>query len=205
MDLVQSYETVLATRGREQGDLEFGFLSVPRRMIAESSIRFLDDPKAQSDWFKEMEVVAEPIPIGQTAGAIFSLLVEDDGLAARDLFMSGPEAVYQRATHEQELDRFAEYLAFAEVIPFEQSKLTNVSLTAVAVGSATAVAAKSIPAIAAAAVAPPVVFFVVAGLAGGVLVINGVGLIVGLTQKPRHQPARGRLRDRIHDRLVLGK
>jgi hypothetical protein len=202
MDLVHAYETVVATRGRDRGEIEFGFLSVPRRMVAEDMVDLLDRP---TDLISELDLTAEPMPISRMPGAIFALLAETDGNEALKLFMHGPDAVFRRAADEPELGRFAEYLAFAEVVPFEQSKPTQVALVTAAVGSATAVGAKGIPAIAAAAAAPPVAFFVLAGLAGGVLVINGIGLVAGLPAHPQTREPRARLRDRILNKLWRGK
>jgi hypothetical protein len=131
MDLLQEYQTVVMTRGRERGDIEFGFLAVPRRMIDESVLRLLDQPE---ELIRQLDLEAVPIPISGLVGAIFSLLVAENGYVARDIFMSGLDSLLQRAAEDPELGLFAEYPAFAEVIPFEQSRMTNVALVTAAVG-----------------------------------------------------------------------
>jgi hypothetical protein len=172
-------------------------------MVAEGTVDLLDRPM---DLIKELDLFAEPMSISRIPGAIFASLTEADGHQALELFKKGPDEVFQRAAEEAELGLFAEYLAFGEVVPLEESKATHVGLATAAVKSATKIAVSAIPSLAVvAAAAPPVTFFVLSGLAAGVLVINGIGLIAAMPAHPRAREDRARLRGRILEKLWRGR
>jgi hypothetical protein len=184
-EVPQFYETAIVMRHRgEEPDREFRFLCVPAAAIHEANRHLLDDPPAL---LSELGL-AEPAPlrVAQLPDAIFTLLMAeglgDDAGAAPDL-VSSPDLLARLRDADPDAALFAEYLAFAEVVPFEQSKATVIALASLAmksygvVGTAAGLGAAIAPAlgphgaVAYMAVAPGAVLAVV--------VIDSVGVAAG--------------------------
>jgi hypothetical protein len=193
-EVPQFYETAIAMRERgEESDREFRFLCAPVSAIHEDNRYLLNDPRALLSDVLELGEPKE-LSVAQLPDAIFTLLrLERPGdEAGRDAtsvldLVSRPEWLAGQRDADPEAAIFAEYLAFAEVIPFEASVPKGhalVSLSMKSIGKATQALG------AAAAVAPilgpfaHVAYVTGAGLAGAVCVVDGVGLIVGVATSP---------------------
>jgi hypothetical protein len=178
MDPVQVYETTIYNRDRH-GE-EFTFLTVPARSLrngevpsikefAQSlSVLFMDDgPRA---FRRNLRPWGLPFLI-------------DGALGRRESFRFyfDPDTPFGE---KQGPSRFAEYLAFEPVVPFESSPLGSKALATLVGGTSTAGAALGY-----AATGDPIVLvtvpagIVVAGVALGV----GAGAAMGIAEGVRHQ------------------
>jgi hypothetical protein len=201
-EVPQFYETTIMMRHRsEKPDREFQFLCVPAAAIHEDSRDLLDDPQALLSELGLTE--STPLGVAQLPDAIFTLLrAEDLGDDAGSVLGRVTDAAWLANGREADPDAalFAEYLAFAEVVPLEQSKVTGYALSTLAMTSYGA--AKGITTTAQHA-APvfgphaPVVYAVALGTAGGVAVIDSVGVIIGFVTSPRTREGLRRVRNGI--------
>jgi hypothetical protein len=221
-EVPQIYETVIAMRDRG-GELycEFWFACVPVAAIYEGYRALLEDPQE----LLSLLGLAEPgelqeLQMAQLPDAIFTLLRaeelgEDTGPLLDQVSDSGWLAGQREADPDAAL--FAEYLAFAEVVPFEQSKPSFSSFASLMMKSGVpaggGVTLAGVPLIltshgailflAAAGAALTPAAGVLAAVSGSVLVVDGVGVVVGKVAKsPRTagavQRARHGLRRLIH-------
>ncbi len=140
-EVPQVYETSLAMRSSDgEVDREFLFMCVPVTAIAKGHRRLLESP---AELLSELLPVPDPaygaevpvaqLRVAQLPDAIFTLLAarppEDTDVA--DL-VSRPDWLVGRRAEDPAAALFAEYLAFAEVVPFEQSKLSATALASLA-------------------------------------------------------------------------
>jgi hypothetical protein len=202
-EVPQSYETAIVMRHRgEEPDCEFRFLCVSAAAIHEDNRHLLNDPPA----LLAVLGLAEPTPlrVAQLPDAIFTLLTAeglgDDAGSALDL-VSNPELLARRRDAAPDAALFAEYLAFAEVVPFEQSKAAVIALASLAmksygvVGTAAGLGATIAPAL-----GPhgAVVYIAVAPAAVlAVVVIDSVGVAAGWVASGRAAEAIQRARQGI--------
>lgn len=198
-DVPQFYETVIATRGLgEEHDAEFRFLCLPRRMIHPENQHLLDDPER----LLSVLGLEKPLPlaVGQIPVAIFALLHAEalegrpDITVEEMISVPWPDGLRQEDPRSAML---ADYLAFAEVVPFEQSSLKLSSLTAWAQKSFTLVGEiSSVQAGAVLFIGPhaPVAFAAVGGAVGVVAIVDGIGALIGLVTSPRTDEVVGRIR-----------
>lgn len=189
----QLYETVIA--GRERGedlDPEFRFLCLPLAAIHQENRDLVEDPPRLLEVLGLTEAMA--LPVGQLPDAVFALLVLEGAGTVGVL----PDSVQEMASDRESLDAlrhefpdlalFAEYLTFAEVVPFEQSKVSGQALASLAMKSYTP--ASSIYATGATA-APhlgphgAVVYLATAAAAGALAVVDSIGVVVGVATNPR--------------------
>ena len=172
-------------RHRGEGlDREFRFLCVPAAAIHEGYRHLLDDPPAL---LSELGL-GEPTPlrVAQLPDVIFTLLMAerlgDDAGAGPDL-VSSPDLLAPLRDADPDAALFAEYLAFAEVVPFEQSKAAVIALASLAMKSYGAVGtAAGLGATIAPALGPhgAVAYMAVApGAVLAVVVIDSVGVAAG--------------------------
>jgi hypothetical protein len=201
-EVPQIYETTIAMRDRGgELDREFWFACVPVAAIYGGYRDLLNDPRE----LLSLLGLAEPgelqeLRMAQLPDAIFTLLRaeelgEDTGAVLTRVSDSGWLAGQREA--DPDAASFAEYLAFAEVVPFEQSKPSFSSLASVMMKSAVpaggGIAVAGVPLIltspgaivflaaAGAALAPAA--GVLAAVSGSVLVVDGVGVVVGKVAK----------------------
>jgi hypothetical protein len=205
-EVPQFYETAIVMRNRTQEpDLEFRFLCAPAAAMHEESRQLLADPRALLSQFG----LAEPMSlrVAQLPDAIFTLLMaeglDDDSGPVLDL-VSSPDLLARLRDHAPDAALFAEYLAFAEVVPFEQSKVTGYALATLAMTSYSA--AKGITSAAPQAAIvfgphAPVVYMAALGVASTVAVIDSIGVVVGVVTSPRTQEVLRKTRDGIR-RLI---
>jgi len=222
-EVPQIYETAIAMRDRRgELDREFWFACVPEAAIYQSYRELLTDPPE----LLSLLGLAEPgelqeLRIAQLPDAIFTLLRaeelgEDTGPLLGRVSDSGWLAGQREADPDAAL--FAEYLAFAEVVPFEQSKPSFSSLASLLEKSGLraggGIALAGVPPIlaahggilflAAAGAALTPAAGVLAAVSGSVVVVDGVGVVVGKVAKsPRTAGAIQRARHGIR-RLIHG-
>jgi len=202
-DVPQVYETTIAMRG-DGGELdrEFWFACVPAVAIYEGYRELLDnDPKE----LLSLLGLAEPgelreLRMAQLPDAIFTLLrAEELGEDAGNVLnrVSDPGWLAGQREADPGAALFAEYLAFAEVMPFQQSPRSFSSFASQMMKSFApaggGVGLAGVPAIltshgaivflaaAGAALAPAA--GVLAAVSGSVLVVDGVGVLVGKVAK----------------------
>ena len=190
-EVPQFYETeiVMRHRGEERDrDLEFQFLCVSAAAIHENNRPLLDVPPTLLTGLGLAE--STPLRVGQLPDAIFALLRVDylgeDASSVLEL-ASNPDWLAGQREEDPEATLFAEYLAFAEVVPFEQSKQKAAALATLArksyspAGGVGSVAGLS--GLAPVCIVPhaAVVYLgVVGGVAGGVVVVDSIGVIAGV-------------------------
>jgi hypothetical protein len=130
--------------GRERGedlDPEFRFLCLPLAAIHQENRDLVEDPPR----LLEVLGLAEPVAlrVGHLPGTVFTFLVSEGAGTVGVL----PESVQEMVPDQEGLDAlrqefpdlalFAGYLTFAEVVPFEQSKVSAQALTSLAMKSYT--------------------------------------------------------------------
>jgi hypothetical protein len=186
-EVPQFYETSIAMRYlAEELGREFRFLCLPAAAIHEDNRHLLGNPPTL---LSELLELGEPRPlrVAQLPDAILTLLrlevLGQEAGSALDL-VSSAEWLDRQRGDDPDAALFAEYLAFAEVVPFEQSKATVSPLATQAMksyGVATGLAGASPGAV---ILGPhgPVVFM--AG-AGALAVIDSIGVIIGVATSPR--------------------
>lgn len=202
MDLVQTFETTLLGPGEADGDeVAFTFISLPTRRLPEGHLQYIETPAKLAGFLELGDIYV--LGIAQISDALLALLTasEEQPLRERLQRVDGPLEIYrldpdwaqQQRSKDPELAAFADYLAFGDVIPIEQSALRIASLATIAAGSWAAVATKSIPAIAASTVAPPVAL-ALTGVAGSIVVADTVVAVIGLVRKPNTAQVRRSVR-----------
>jgi hypothetical protein len=191
-EVPQFYETAIVMRGRgEELDREFQFLCAPMAAIHESNRQLLEDPQellltvlGMTDW--------RDLRVAQLPDAIFTLLTMEaqseeasqDTSSILDL-VSSSEWLDRRREVDPAAALFAEYLAFADVVPFEQSKMAASSITGLAMKSyskaSTITGLAPVPLV----LGPhgAVVSMGVLGVGGVVAVVDSVGVVVGMAPK----------------------
>ncbi|MGH7070334.1 MAG: hypothetical protein ACREFO_10000 [Acetobacteraceae bacterium] len=204
-EVPQFYETeiVMRHRGEERDrELEFQFLCVPAAAIHEDNRHLLDDPSTLLSELGFAE--STPLRVGQLPDAILTLLRVDylgeDAGSMLEL-VSNPDWLAGQREEDPEAALFAEYLAFAEVVPFEQSKQRAAPLATTARKSyspAGQVAGFSgFSGLAPVLIVPhvAVVFLAVVGAAAGSLVVvDSIGVIAGVATGPKTAGARAAVR-----------
>jgi hypothetical protein len=201
-EVPQIYETTISMRDRDgELDREFWFACVPAAAIYEGYRELLDNPRE----LLSLLGLAEPgelqeLRMTQLPDAIFTLLrAEELGEETGPLLDQVSDSDWLAGQREADPDAalFAEYLAFAEVVPFEQSKPSFNSLASLAMKSVVptggGIALSGVPAVltshgaivflAAAGAAMTPAAGVLAAVSGSVLVIDGVGVAVGKVAK----------------------
>jgi hypothetical protein len=187
-EVPQFYETAIAMRYvADELDREFRFLCLPASAIHDDNGHLLDDPAALLSQVLELGE-SLPLRVAQLPDAIFTLLrlemlgEEAHGDTVLDL-VSSAEWLDGQREEDPDAALFAEYLAFAEVVPFEQSKAKVSPLVATAMGSYTLASGIVKVSPGAVILGPhgPVAFVAVAG---AVAVIDSVGVIVGVVTSP---------------------
>jgi hypothetical protein len=122
-NVVQIYETTIADTA---SDLSAHFVVVPARSLGGSSYLFQG-----SDWPLEslgLLRIAD-VPFGGVARSLAACLVSDDVETFEQKFhQSFEEETRHSSTQLPRPFRFAEYLTFARVVPFEQPSLSADSL-----------------------------------------------------------------------------
>jgi hypothetical protein len=139
--------------------------------------------------------------VGQLPDAILTLLRADylgeDASSMLEL-VSNPDWLAGQREEDPEAALFAEYLAFAEVVPFEQSKQKAAALATLARRSydkAGKVAGLSgFSPVLIVPHAAVVYLVVVGGAAGGLLVVDSIGVIAGVATGPKTAGARAAVR-----------
>ena len=200
-EVPQSYETAIVMRGRgEELDREFQFLCAPMAAIHESNRQLLEDPPELLLTVLGMTDLRE-LRVAQLPDAIFTLLTleaqseeasQDTG-SILDL-VSSPEWLDRRREVDPAAALFAEYLAFADVVPFEQSKMAASSITGLAMKSystaSTITGLAPVPLV----LGPhgAVVSAGVLGAGGAVAVVDSVGVVVGMVPKTASAVRAGR-------------
>ena len=142
-DMPESYETTVAMRMHGDLQREFVFLSLPASAVHESNMGLLADPQ------ELLAVIgldqSAPLRVSQLPDAIFTLLMTDaaeeqedrgDGASVGWQLISDYTWLEEAQRGENpEVALVAEYLAFAEVVPFEQSRAQVAALATKAVKS----------------------------------------------------------------------
>jgi hypothetical protein len=205
-EVPQFYETAIVMRHRgEESDREFRFVCVPIAAIPEESRSRLADPPAllRDLGFSE----SAPLAVAQLPDAIFTLLrteaLGDDAGPVLDRVSDANWLARQRQA-DPDAALFAEYLAFGEVVPFEQSKVTGYALSTLAMSSYSAAKGLVSGAPHAAVVFgphAPVAYAAVVGVAGTVAVIDSIGVVVGVVTSPRTREVLQKAREGIR-RLI---
>ncbi len=208
-ELPQYYETTIAMRTLD-GDIEseFLFLSLPASAIHEDNKALLADPPALLTMLGLDE--SSPLRVAQLPDAIFTLLTADDPGPAVG-FSQGP-VPQQGWLDEQRVLRpeaalVAEYLAFAEVVPFEQSRAQAAALATKAMKSYALGGWLIGSSPAAAMFGPHVAVAYAAGASGtfiAVSVVNSIGVAIGFVLSEKTAAAAGRVR-RGFRRLIHGR
>jgi hypothetical protein len=201
-DVPQIYETTIAMRGLGgELDREFWFACVPAAAIYEGYRELLDHPLELLSLLGLAErTELQELRMAQLPDAIFTLLRaeelgEDAGPVLNRVSDSGWLAGQREADPGAAL--FADYLAFAEVMPSQQSKPSFSSFASKMINSFApaggGITLAGVPAIltshgaivflaaAGAAMAPAA--GVLAAVSGSVVVVDGVGVIVGKVAK----------------------
>ena len=203
-EVPQSYETTIMMRhsGEERdGELEFQFFCLPVAAIHKDNRHLLDDPPAL---LSGLGAESTPLRVGQLPDAILTLLRVDylgeDAGSMLEL-VSNPDWLAGQREQDPEAALFAEYLAFAEVVPFEQSEQKAAALATLARKSyskSVGVAGYSgFSGLAPVLIVPhvAVVFLaVVGGVAGSLLVVDSVGVVAGVAAGPKTAGARAAVR-----------
>ena len=137
-EVSQTYETAIVMRARGgEPDREFRFICVPAAAIHEDNRPLLNDPETLLSEFG----LAKPkeLRVAQLPDAIFVLLKAEDlgELAGQDAgsaldLASSSEWLTEHRDADPDAGMFADYLALAEVVPFEHPKLGRYALTSVA-------------------------------------------------------------------------
>ena len=192
-DVPQFYETTLRMRPRgEAEDLsrEFVFLCAPVAAIHKDNLGLLDHPPGALEALGFTE--HRELRVAQLPDAILTLLVAD-GQEDPSSFLNGPldpRWLEEAREIHQDAALFAEYLAFAEVVPFEQSKL-SVSALATLARKSYGIPDKAgtyigLGATAAAIVPHVAVVYLGVAAAGilGLVVVDSIGVIVGAVSVP---------------------
>jgi len=201
-EVPQFYETGIVMRhpGEERDrDLEFQFFSIPIAAIHEGNRHLLDDPPALLSGLGLAE--STPLRVGQLPDAILTLLRVDylgeDASSVLEL-VSNPDWLAGQREEDPEAALFAEYLAFAEVVPFEQSKQKAASLATLARKSySPAGAVAGLSNFAPILIVPHamVVYLgVVGAAAGGIVVVDSIGVVAGVATGPKTAGARASVR-----------
>jgi hypothetical protein len=128
-EVPRSYETTIAMRDDAGGlDREFGFLCAPISSIHEDNRGLLEDPSTLLSEVLELGE-SQPLRVAQLPDAIFTLLTlagldEEARRNAGSLLELVSNTQWLAARREADPDAalFAEYLAFADVVPFEHSE-----------------------------------------------------------------------------------
>jgi hypothetical protein len=128
-EVPQSYETTVAMRDSE-GEMacEFLFMCLPVSAIHERNRQLLDNPaELLTELLPAGEAEARELRVAQLPDAIFTVL--EAGAAGEEAgsvldLVSSPDWLARQREEDPAGALFAEYLAFAEVVPFEQSKLS---------------------------------------------------------------------------------
>ena len=135
-EVPQFYETAIVMRRLGKGlDREFRFLCVPMRRSMRAQA-----PAGRSAGAVLGAGLGEPtaLRVAQLPDVIFTLLTAerlgDDADAGPDLVAS-PDLLAQATGRRSGAALFAEYLAFADVVPFEQSKAAVIALACLAMKS----------------------------------------------------------------------
>jgi hypothetical protein len=181
LEIVQFYETTLKAR---EPEFAMHFLAVPARCIAQEHQERLAHPKVLLEEFIGL-LSPQELPLSLLPQAFLAMLENDNAEQARNRLQEVMEREpFERVRREKpELVAFAEYLAFAPIIPFEESKLSEHSFAevvikslekigAAATGALTAVA---VPVLVGAGLVPPVLWF-----AGGTVAILAAIDTVGM-------------------------
>ena len=158
----------------------------------------LDDPPTLLSGLGLAE--STPMRVGQLPDAIFALLRVDhlgeDASSVLEL-VSNPDWLAGQREEVPEAALFAEYLAFAEVVPFEQSKQKAAALATtgrMSYSPAGQVAGFSgFSGLAPVLIVPHVAvayLAVVSGVAGGLVVVDSIGVITGVASGPKTAGAR---------------
>lgn len=206
-EVPQFYETAIVMRYRgEKSNREFRFLCVPIAAIPEESKDRLDDPPTL---LRDLGLgESAPLTVAQLPDAIFTLLrAEVLGDDAGPVLAQVSNADWLARQREADPDAalFAEYLAFGEVVPFEQSKVMGYALSTLAMSSYSAAKGLVVAAPHAAVVFgphAPVAYAAVVGVAGTVAVIDSIGVVVGVVTSPRTREVLQKAREGIR-RLIL--
>ena len=134
-EVPQSYETTITMRHpKEERDheLEFQFFCLPVAAIHKDNRPLLDNPPAL---LSGLGAESTPLRVGQLPDAILTLLRVDylgeDAGSMLEL-VSNPDWLAGQREQDPEAALFAEYLAFAEVVPFEQSEQKAAALATLA-------------------------------------------------------------------------
>lgn len=203
-EVPQSYETTITMRHpKEERDheLEFQFFCLPVAAIHKDNRPLLDNPPAL---LSGLGAESTPLRVGQLPDAILTLLRvdylgEDTGSMLE--LVSNPDWLAGQREQDPEAALFAEYLAFAEVVPFEQSEQKAAALATLARKSyskSVGVARYSgFSGLAPVLIVPhvAVVFLaVVGGVAGSLLVVDSVGVVAGVAAGPKTAGARAAVR-----------
>ena len=189
-ELPQSYETSIVMR-QDGTDVEreFRFLCAPISAIHEDNRALLENP---TELLSEVLKLGESMPmrVAELPDAIFTLLTletldeetRSDTGSVLDLVSN---ADWLSGRREADLDAvlFAEYLAFAKVVPFELSdaevhSLATASMKSYMVSSGFL---KASPHAAILGPKGPIVFMTIAGAVG---VVDSIGVIIGLAISP---------------------
>ena len=205
-EVPQLYETAIVMRHHgAEPDREFRFLGAPAAAIHQNNRHLLDNPP---ELLSRLGLVLPgPLRVAQLPDAIFTLLRAEalgfDGSQVLGFVSNTNWLAAERGT-DPDSALFAEYLAFAEVVPFEQSKVTGYALSTLAMSSYSA--AKGITSAAPHAATvfgphAPVVYAATFGVAGTVAVIDSIGVVVGVVTSPKTQEVLGKVRSEIR-RLI---
>jgi hypothetical protein len=200
-EVPQSYETTITRRsGWQEPDPEFVFLCAPLAAIHERNRDLLDDPRRLLEDVLGLSDLRE-LRVAELPDAILTLLVADalgdDAGDGSSLLERASDAGWLAEAREAypEANLFAEYLAFAEIVPFEQSKLSVSSLATLARKSygipgqvANYIGLGSGAAVLVPALVPHVaVAYLGVAATGGLAVgvVDSIGVIAGVAASPR--------------------
>ena len=159
LDAVQTYETTIAAEGVP----EFRFLTVPARVLPDPSgwdeiaAEVELDPSLVSSLLG-LDAQVRPLAAVELPFALFACLREEEP----EQLLIRPEELSEG---DQHLFRFAEYLAFGELIPFESSDQRSRSLSSILVAGAGLGASFG-------------------AVAGGAKIGAGAGLVIGAPAGP---------------------
>jgi hypothetical protein len=189
-ELPQSYETSIVMRQDEAGvEREFVFLGAPIASIHEDHRDLLEKPEELLTTVLGLGE-SKPLRVAELPDAIFTLLTLEtlDQETRRELgscleLVSNADWLNGRRDADPTAVLFAEYLAFAKLVPFELSDAEVHPMTTAAMKSYKASEAllKATPHAVVLGPKGPIAFM---AIAGGVAVIDSIGVIVGLAISP---------------------
>lgn len=204
--VTQYYETAIVTQDLNKQDPEFRVLSLPRMMIHADNLNLLNQP-AQLLQMLGLQITRS-LELADIPTCIDALLyAEPFGLTFGEIlerFLSNPESLRAARGNNPRLAAFADYLAFADIVPFEESPIKLSSFSSVGrkslnlLGNVGTIASAGTSA----SVLWPVllgphapVVFAAAGVGiGAMATVDGVGVVIGAADSPKAQQMFGNVR-----------